>query len=508
VPGYTPHSSKSPRTTGFGYRLGTPGTRYPVSAPDFAEVGAGLGPGGRVAGHHVGHDLGAGASGMQTTTTTSDPHAGRGPAVPPQGGPGGRPPRGGADRRVPTPAGHPAASARPGICPRPGRIGPVPVIRVVFLEAAAAFAAVPFLTGHALWIAAGGPLAVLCLLGAVGGGQGRWLGQLALVRADYRERRGFKAPPRPGEAALAPLRETFPALRTSSASNRSGEPVGMIGDGTYLAGVLLVSARAEPLRAARFEQPLPLGAVAAALSDPRVSASCVQIITHTQPAPTPFLPQHAIAVRSYQAVMGDVPAQRTTWIAVRLDPQEALHAVEARGGGAAGMQKTLMTLVQRVAGDVSGAGFEVAPLSEPELIAALATACSVNPMVGTAPNQQSANRRTEETRRAWRCDDRWHTTYWIDRLPALSAQGAPDLFAALTGVPTLATTLAVNATRGSGGSVAFSAYVRLANRSEAGLGEAAKALEQRAAALGIGLTRLDGEQVPGLVATIPLGGAV
>jgi hypothetical protein len=38
------------------------------------------------------------------------------------------------------------------------------------------------------------------------------------------------------------------------------------------------------------------------------------------------------------------------------------------------------------------------------------------------------------------------------------------------------------------------------------LAEAAKTLEQRAAKAGAGLSRLDGEQLPGLIATIPLGG--
>jgi hypothetical protein len=76
----------------------------------------------------------------------------------------------------------------------------------------------------------------------------------------------------------------------------------------------------------------------------------------------------------------------------------------------------------------------------------------------------------------------------------------------MTSVPTLATALAVTATRGTGGSVGFSMHVRVAARSEAQLVEAAKTLEQRAAKAGAGLSRLDGEQLPGLIATIPLGG--
>ena len=409
-----------------------------------------------------------------------------------QGAPGVRP----AARRGPV-------RADAGLHPRPGRIGPVLVIRVVLLEAAVALVGAPLLMKHAVWAAAGAPFALLCVFGALAGSKGRWFGQWSLVRGEFRERRSrHETGAAGGEAAIAPLRETFPALRTASVSTRNGEPVGMIGDGTFLTAVVRVGARNEPLRAPRTAHPLPLGVVAGVLSDERLSASCVQIVTHTQPAPAPHLPSHALAVRSYQEVTEDVPAQRTTWVAVRLDPQQAAGAIEARGGGPIGAQRTLLTAVQRVASDLEGAGFDATLLSEPELITALGTACSV----GAAPRNAGAARRTEESRRIWRCDDRWHTSYWVDKLPKLGADTTPNMVAALTSVPTLATALSVTATRGTGGAVGFSVHVRVVARSEAQLGEAAKGLEQRAAKAGAGLSRLDGEQLPGLIATIPLGG--
>jgi type VII secretion protein EccE len=387
--------------------------------------------------------------------------------------------------------------------PRPGRIGPIQVVRVVLLEAAAALILAPLLTKHTVWVVITLPIATLCAIAALAGSNGRWLGQWSLVRGEFRERRTRRdAIAAGGDAALAPLRETFPALRTAGVSTRNGEPVGVIGDGTFLTAVVRVAAREEPLRASRAAQPLPLGVVAGVLSDERLAASCVQIVTHTQPAPAPHLPQHALAVRSYQSLTEDVPAQRSTWVAVRLDPQLAPAAIEARGGGTVGAQRTLLTAVQRAASDLEGAGFDAAPLSEPELITALGTACSV----GAAPRAAGTLRRTEESRRTWRCDDRWHISYWVDKLPKLGLDTTPDLIATLTSVPTLATALSVTATRGTGGSIGFSMHVRIAARSEAQLGEAAKELEQRAAKAGAGLRRLDGEQLPGLVATIPLGG--
>ena len=419
---------------------------------------------------------------------------------------GARSPRRGQANTATTRRTAPTSRAHPSVYPRPGRVGPLLVIRLVFLEAAVALIAVPLLTKHAVWVVLTLPLAAVCVVGALVGSHGRWIGQLSAVRGEFRERRSQRTDASGGEAALAPLRETFPALRTASVSSRTGEPVGMIGDGTFLTAVVRVSARHEPLREPRSAHPLPLGVVAGVLSDERLSVSCVQVVTHTQPAPAPHVPPHALAVRAYQGVMGDVPAQRTTWVAIRLEPEQAAGAIEARGGGAVGIQRTLLTAVQRVASDLEGAGFEATPLSEPDLITAIGTACAVNPQIGITPRAAGATHRTEETKRTWRCDDRWHTSFWLDKLPKLSADETPHLIATLTSVPTLATTFAVTASRGTGGSVGFSAHVRVAARSEAQLTEAAKSLEQRASKAGAHLTRLDGEQLPGLVATIPLGG--
>ena len=76
------------------------------------------------------------------------------------------------------------------------------------------------------------------------------------------------------------------------------------------------------------------------LDDPRLGVASVQAIVHTSPAPAPYLPQQSIAARSYTSVMADVPARRSVWVAVRVDPLEAPKAVAARGGGADGAART------------------------------------------------------------------------------------------------------------------------------------------------------------------------
>ena len=394
-------------------------------------------------------------------------------------------------------------SADPGFQPRPGRIGSLPLVRLILLEAAAALAATPFLLHKPMVLAGTGPAALLCAIGAIGGSRGRWLGASRLVHADFKERQEQRQPAA-GESALAPLRETFPALRTATVATRGGEPVGVIGDGTFLTAVIQLDSRGEPLREQRQAHPLPVSAVAAALSDAQVPVASVQLITHSRPAPAPHLPRQSLSARSYQGIGGTVPAQRTTWAAVRLDPEQAQGAVEARGGGTAGAQRALLTAVQRVASQIEGAGFEATILSEPELISALGTACNVT-QVAVNPTA-AAHRRTEETRRYWRCDGSWHTTYWLDKPPTFTDRTSPDFFATVSALPALATSVAVNLTKGTGDSVAFSCFIRIAAGSEQQLTESGKVLEQQAGKAGAGLTRLDGEQLPGLVATVPLGG--
>ena len=237
--------------------------------------------------------------------------------------------------------------ASPGFHPRPGRIGSMPLIRLILVEAAAALAAAPFLAHKPMVVAGTGPVALLCVIGAVGGSRGRWLGAARQARADFKERQDQRRPST-GESALAPLRETFPALRTATVATRGGEPVGVIGDGTFLTAVIQLDSRGEPLRDPRQAHPLPVSAVAAALSDTQVPIAGVQLISHSRPAPAPHLPRQSLSARSYQGIGAEVPAQRTTWAAVRLDPEQAQGAVEARGGGQTGVQRALLTAVQRV----------------------------------------------------------------------------------------------------------------------------------------------------------------
>ncbi|MEU2880686.1 type VII secretion protein EccE, partial [Streptomyces sp. NPDC007070] len=237
-----------------------------------------------------------------------------------------------------------------------------------------------------------------------------------------------------------------------------------------------------------------------------------QIVLHTQPAPALHLPQHSVAVTNYAPLQAQTgaPAVRITWIALKLDPELCRDAVAARGGGLEGAQKCLARVTDHLASRLTGAGFRATVLNEEELTAALATSACANPLVtAEAGRTEARERRTEESGRSWRCDNRRHTTYWIRRWPQLGDQGASlaQIVAGLTSVPALATTFSLTLSRAERQETALCGHLRVTGRSDDELVAARRALEDAARQAGAQLARLDREQTPGMLATLPLGGA-
>ncbi|WP_329174112.1 type VII secretion protein EccE [Streptomyces sp. NBC_01477] len=407
---------------------------------------------------------------------------------------------------------------------RPGRIGVLRLHQLALVEVAAALVLIGAAAGRAVLVPCSVVAAVL-VAAAVVRRRGRplpeWLTSVMAMRRRQREaaREAAREPGTPGGAAiaaasglidpaLAPITECDPALRTYTFSGRRRDrSVGMVGDGTFLTAVLLVQSRDEPLRTAR---PMPLGLLYDALEIDDIALASVQVVQHVQPAPAPHLPPQAVAAVSYgplQAQYG-TPAIRVTWVALKLDPELCPEAVLARGGGLGGAQRAVLRAADHVASRLAGAGFEASVLDEEELTAALATSAGVNPLAtALAGRIGTGQRRTLERSRAWRCDDRWHTTYWVGRWP----QGGGALptartVTALTAVPAMAGSFALTLSRGTGRSPALSAYVRITARDDRQLTSARRELERVARQHKVGLVRLDREQLPGVLATLPLGG--
>ncbi|BFO15810.1 hypothetical protein SHKM778_21980 [Streptomyces sp. KM77-8] len=292
----------------------------------------------------------------------------------------------------------------------------------MLLEIAAAVLLVGWVAGPVVLVPAVVVAAVLVALATVrrrGRSLPEWLSTARALKA--RQRRAANAEVPPGtEPGLAPVLECAPALRTYSHGVRDRRPVGIIGDGTFVTAVVHVEADFTALRAERSRQPLPLGLVRDALEVDGIRLESAQIVLHTQPAPALHLPPQSVAVANYAPLQEqtEAPAVRITWIALKLDPELCPEAVAARGGGLAGAQKCVARAAHHLASRLTGAGFRTTVLDEEELIAALATSACANPLVtAEAGRTGTRERRTEESGRSWRCDNRRHTTYWIRRWP-------------------------------------------------------------------------------------------
>ncbi|WP_079104997.1 type VII secretion protein EccE [Streptomyces prasinopilosus] len=426
-----------------------------------------------------------------------------------------------ARRADAAPTGGGSATGRGSVTPhlraRSGRGGSFALQRLVLLELAAALVVCGWLVGPASLVT-GCVIAGFLVLLAVVRRRGRflpeWLGSRLALRARMRRAPGSPLP-RGVDSGLAPAVECEPNLRTYTYSRRDDydrRPVGMVGDGSFLTAVLQVEADAGALRAERGRTPLPLALVRDVLDVDGIRLESAQVVLHTQPAPAPHLPQQSVVVTNYAQLQAETaaPAVRIMWIALKLDPELCAEAVAARGGGLLGTQKCLVRSAEHLSSRLTGAGFRTNLLTEEELSAAIATSACANPMVTSHLGQGDApRRRTEESSRSWRCDNRRHTTYWVRRWPQLggSAIGLPQLVARLTAVPALATTFSLVLAPSGQQDVSVTGHVRVTGRSSTELSEARRALERAARQARTGIVRLDREQLPAVLATLPLGGA-
>ena len=448
-----------------------------------------------------------------------------------------------SDAPAPTPLPPPhrptaAVSVRAGR--GPGRLGPLRLSQLVVAEVAAALVLIGLAVDRAVLIA-GCVVAVLVAAAALPRPGGLSPVEWALLRGAARRRRQRSAayPVDPGtDPALVPLLECEPALRTvrhtlaaeggRSAPERSGRApaqsparartrgeqreIGMIGDGTFLTAVIRVEPMDTPLRPTHGLGLLPLELLADGLVVDDIVLDAVQAVQYTQPAPAPHLPEQSLAARGYRELPlgAAVPGLRLTWVTVRLDPELCRGAVAARGGGESGARKALQRATDQLASRLIGAGLRATVLDRAGAVAAVATATCPNPLA--AGGSAGSGRRTSENARSWRCDDRWHTSYWISQWhrPATGADGpgtaAPDLVDRLTGSDALGTALSLTIRQESRNAFSLTGTVRITMRGESELERAAKQLERQARAAGATLVRLEHEQVPGLLATLPLGG--
>ncbi|MEV6316475.1 type VII secretion protein EccE [Streptomyces sp. NPDC051776] len=395
------------------------------------------------------------------------------------------------------------------------RLGPFQLRQLVLIEIALAVAAVGLGPGG-LWlipaVAIASMLVAIAVIRRHGHAVQDWVSTVLAFRA--RKRQAAQPPPPGMDPTLAPVVECVPGLRTYTYVGRDRRTVGMLGDGTFLTAVVRVEAGGEALRPVFGARALPLNILANALHVDDIVLESAQLVQQVRSAPAPHLPQQSVARLSYAPLQEQTgaPALRMTWVALKLDPELCPEAVEARGGGIEGAQRCLVRLADHVASRITGAGFRATVLDQEELNSGMATSACANPMLAARSARPDAvpHRRTAETPRVWRCDDRWHTTYTVGRWPELgrAATPLPRLVSLLTSIPAYATTFSLTVRRGEHhGFMNVGGHLRITGSSDHDLVGARRALEGAARYAKVGLVRLDREQLPGVLATLPLGGA-
>jgi type VII secretion protein EccE len=385
---------------------------------------------------------------------------------------------------------------------RPGFLGPVHVTQLLVAELVVMVLLVAVSEGVVAVVGAliTGSGLLLITLARRGG---RWWMERRVMTWHYRRRRrrSRHTDPPSNDPRLAELRRFAPGMIVQNVSVADGAQVGVARDDTGWYAVAALSPRTV---AHNDLVQLPLDELAAAVAEADQPGAVLQIVTQTVPAPSTNIPAASPAGSSYQQLLarfGDVsiPAERTTWVAVRLD---ARMLAEATAGDPIELEvapAVVAALIRRVVKSQRRAGVTLRLLDADALLDALVRACDLErPPSGT--NEAQPREHWSMWRSAWLA----HRSFWVRDWPAVSKASA--MLDKLATSPSAMTTVAVIIAPEQGGQVAdLRALVRVAALAGE-LGNVTRALRRRASEAKADLFALDGEQAPAVYASAPTGG--
>jgi type VII secretion protein EccE len=395
-------------------------------------------------------------------------------------------------------------------------LGAIPVANIVLIEVGLALGLILVIINKTLLPVAAG-IAGLALIIALLRRRGRWFTQWFGLVLEYRTRNHTRVsqPVVSGEEGEEPeddnvigpenhrvalLRLAVEDLVVARSQDHDRNPVGMAWhDGKWTA-VLMVEPTPSLLNEIGSAPNLPLGVLAPCLEDRGVVLDSIQVIWHCYPG-SASLPSSSPALNSYLEVLGPLPAaaRRTTWVAVRLDPQRCAKAVGERGGGVVGAHRALIGALSRVRNALEGQGIPTRPLDPEELLQDGIASAELQSVLGS--------------QRPVGLKERWdgvtaggvgHSSYAITGWPNQMSHSLN----ALTGVRALSSSIALSiAPSGEDGEVGLRGLVRVSARTPSELDAADERLQTISNRLGLTLTPLRGLQLAGFTATLPLGGA-
>ncbi|WP_460961100.1 type VII secretion protein EccE [Parasphingorhabdus pacifica] len=389
---------------------------------------------------------------------------------------------------------------------------------IIVIEIGLALGLILLVIEPTLWPVSAGIAAFLFII-ALLRRRGRWFTQWFGLVLEYRTRNHTRvsepftpdltdaAEDKNGDGIIGPdenrrvalLRIAVEDLVVARGQDHDRNPVGMSWhDGKWTA-VLMVEPTPMLINAVGSTPNLPLGALTPCLEDRGVVLDAIQVIWHCYPGST-SLPSNSDALNSYLEVLGPLPAasRRTTWVAVRLDPQHCAKAVGERGGGVVGAHRAVIGALSRVRNALEREGVPTRPLDPDELLQAGIASAELQSVLGS--------------QRPVGLKERWdgvtaggvgHSSYAITGWPNQMSHSLN----ALTGIRALSSSIALSISpTGEDGEVGLRGLVRVSARTPGELDAADDRLKTISNSLGLTLTPLRGMQLAGLTATLPLGG--
>ncbi|GAA2345711.1 type VII secretion protein EccE [Dactylosporangium salmoneum] len=391
--------------------------------------------------------------------------------------------------------------SQPRLRRRPGYVGGVHIGRLVLIEAvlvviAAMLPRGPIVAGITAF--AGVLVIVVFLLRA----RGRWwLERRALVREHNRRRRAGPDPTPERDRRMVMLRTLAPGLLVQDVAGPTADGpkigVGCDAAGWFAAAVL----GAETSMRGDAEPGVPLDLLARVLDEAEHPGAIVQVTTVSVPAPWQQVDNAQFAARSYRELQQlqaapPLPAERTTWVAVRLEARSRAEAGMAGSYDAEHAPALVGSLIRKVGRLLRDAGVEHHILDADQLTAALTRACEFDP---AAPGD---GWRPHEEWTAWRSGELSHTGLWLRTWPHLPDTAA--LLERLISMPAASSASSLTLTR-DGSGLALRCLLRV-SATASNLEPSVRAIEEAAAAAKAELVRLDGEHGPAVYACAPTGG--
>jgi type VII secretion protein EccE len=384
------------------------------------------------------------------------------------------------------------------------RLGPVSLISLLAWQMGIAAVVIAVLLAPGLVVAATLTLTLVVALTVVRS-DGRSLARrlrihLRLVarRRALRESASAQGFPLAQHDALVPLLYLRPGLTVGVASARSGDPVGVIGDDTGFTAVLAPAD--EPVVPSMRPTGVGIGTLADLCDPDGVGVDSVQLVVRVLPAPAAASSAAAPALaQSYRQINTSGTAAAVSWlVAIRL----------AASAGRAGLlddrrpvYAQVRSKADRATKLLAAAGLPCRMLDDSQVLATLAGSVDAD-----RRRPRAELRRVGESHRTVDVDGWSHASAWVCTAGGGAPVGAGALVSVLSDADVSAATVSVIVEIVEGRRLRVSTFVRLTAPTAAGVNAAMQTLVSRARAIGLDVVPLAGEQLPGLLATVPLGG--